>query len=72
MMATWDVLRWALCPLKDKPDMECSLHMDHPIPDTLGRFMNACCQQQGANKMEYPATYRGWMPRPIATFAKRG
>jgi hypothetical protein len=56
VMASLDVLRRALRPLKDKPDMECSFRMDHPTPDTLGRFVNACCQQRGADKMDYPAT----------------
>jgi hypothetical protein len=56
VMASLDVLHRALLPLKDKPDMECSLRMYHPTPDTLGRFVNACCQQRGVDKMDYQAS----------------
>jgi hypothetical protein len=49
--ASFDVLARAIRPLKDQDDILCSLRVDNPTPDTLGRFINAC---QAAK--DYPAT----------------
>jgi hypothetical protein len=51
VMASFDVLARAIRPLKEKDNIGCSLRIDNPTPDTLGRFINAC---QAAK--DYPAT----------------
>jgi hypothetical protein len=49
--ATLDVLARALRPIWENNVIHCSLRVDNPSPDTLGRFINAC---QKAKK--YPGT----------------
>lgn len=54
---SFDVLLRALEPMipleadRVKANVECSLRIDHPSPDTLGRLVNACQQAQ-----DYPNT----------------
>ena len=50
--ASLDVLQRAIRPLKDTQEVIlCSLRIDHPTPDTLGRFVNACQRAK-----DYPNT----------------
>lgn len=46
-----DVLVRALRPLQHGNVLRCSIRIDHPSPDTLGRFVNACQRCR-----DYPAT----------------
>lgn len=49
--ASLDVLGRAIQPIDEERVVHCSFRIDHPTPDTLGRFINAC---QKAN--DYPGT----------------
>jgi hypothetical protein len=40
--ASFDVLSRSIRPLSQRDDIHCSLRVDNPTPDTLGRFINAC------------------------------
>lgn len=40
--ASLDVLARAIRPVKESSVIHCSLRLDNPSPDTLGRFVNAC------------------------------
>ena len=56
VMGSFDLLRRALQPLNDEilngvPKLFCSLRIDNPTPDTIGRFINACRQAK-----DYPNT----------------
>jgi hypothetical protein len=50
VQASPDVLRRALEPLRYDEGIVCSLRVDHPSPDTIGRLVNASLQEQIANE----------------------
>jgi hypothetical protein len=53
--ASPDVLARALRPIHTNNVLHCSLRIDHPSPDTLGRFINAC-RGHGSAPLDYPST----------------
>ena len=46
VQASPDVLRRTLEPLRHDEGIVCSLRVDHPSPDTIGRLVNASLQEQ--------------------------
>uniref|UniRef100_A0A7S4AI03 Uncharacterized protein n=1 Tax=Pseudo-nitzschia australis TaxID=44445 RepID=A0A7S4AI03_9STRA len=49
--ASLDVLARAIEPISEENVIHCSIRVDNPTPDTLGRFINAC-----QNASDYPGT----------------